>query len=151
MAVFRERTPLPPMASTADSPPPNFPRYAPLGAPMLPAPAPAPIMAAPPPPAAALSPAPAAPAQRSMVETLNRPSMALNDEKLGTAHGASEWSVVNTVDFVRATKTPQTVSSIEYDTWDHLVAAGVIPTDTHRHPQAFPGEPRLSYVPDPPN
>jgi hypothetical protein len=149
MAAFRERTPLPPMASTTDSSPPNITRFAPIIAPPLSAPAPAPAMAAPP-PAAALSPAPVIPAQRSVTENLNRPSMTPNDEKLGTAHGASEWSVVDTVNFVRATNAPQAVSSIEYDTWDHLVAAGVIPTDTHRHPQAFPGEPRLSYVPDPP-
>ena len=82
---------------------------------------------------------------------LARASKALEDEKLGTAHGASEWSVVNTVNFVRATKEPQAISSIEYDTWDHLVAKGVIPGNSRHHPQAFPGDPRLSYVPDPPS
>jgi hypothetical protein len=54
------------------------------------------------------------------------------------------------VNFIRATSTPQAVSLIEYDTWDHLVARGVIPGPVHHHPQAFPGEPRLSFVPDPP-
>jgi hypothetical protein len=73
------------------------------------------------------------------------------DEKLGTGHGASEWSVINIVDFVRATNAPQAITSIEYDTWNHLVAKGVIPADTGRHPRAFPAEPRLSYVPDPPS
>jgi len=81
---------------------------------------------------------------------LARASKVLADEKLGTAHGASEWSVINTVDFVRATREPQSIGLIEYDTWDHLVAKGVIPGNSRHHPQAFPGEPRLSYVPDPP-
>ena len=78
------------------------------------------------------------------------PHSALADEKLGTAHGAREWSVINLVDFVRATNAPQAVSLIEYDTWDHLIARGVIPGDVRHHPRAFPAEPRLSYVPDPP-
>jgi hypothetical protein len=130
IAVFRERTPLSrgPSATTADRSSP------------APAPAPAPAMAPPPPPAAA--------APRSA--SGSRPSTVLEDEKLGTAHGASEWSVINTVSFVRATNEPQAITSIEYDTWDHLVAKGVIPGNTRHHPQSFPGEPRLSYVPDPP-
>ena len=81
---------------------------------------------------------------------LARSSKALEDEKLGTAHGAREWSVINTVSFVRATKEPEAISSIEYDTWNHLVAKGVIPSNSRHRPQPFPGEPRLSYVPDPP-
>jgi hypothetical protein len=144
IAVFRERTPppQPPSAATVDRPAPNLARNAP--SPFSLAPAPAPLMA-PPPPAAALSPSPA---QRSAAGNLARP--APEDEKLGTAHGASEWSVIDTVSFDRATHEPQETTSIEYDTWDHLVAAGVIPRNTGHHPQAFPGEPRLSYVPDPP-
>jgi hypothetical protein len=153
IAVFRERAPLlqGPSATTADRPAPNIARSAPIPFSPPPAPAPAPAMVAPPPPpAAALSPSPVMPAPRSASGVLARPSIALEDEKLGTAHGASEWSVVNTVSFVRATNEPQAISSIEYDTWDHLVANGIIPGNTPHHPQAFPGEPRLSYVPDPP-
>ncbi len=153
IAVFRERTPLfqAPSAATADRPTPNIARSAPIPSSPPPAPASATAMAAPPPPAAALSPSPVMPAPRSASGDLARPSIALEDEKLGTAHGASEWSVINTVSFIRATKEPQAISSIEYDTWDHLVANGVIPSNTRHHPQAFPGEPRLSYVPDPPS
>jgi hypothetical protein len=148
MAVFEERKPPPPRASGMNRPMPNVARDTPMFAPppySIPAPASPPALAkaAPPPP-------PAAAAPRSASEGIARPSIAREDEKLGTGHGASEWSVINMVNFVRATIAPQAVSAIEYDTWDHLVANGVIPTDTHRHPRAFPGEPRLSYVPDPP-
>jgi hypothetical protein len=75
------------------------------------------------------------------------------DEKLGTAHGAREWSVVNTTTFVRATNYPQSVRQIEYDTYANLVACGVIPLpryDDHR-PRPFPVNPDgEGYVPDPP-
>jgi hypothetical protein len=151
IAVFRERTPPPEdrSATAVDRPTPNIARSEPSPPPPLPAPARA-MAAPPPPPSAALSPSPVVPAPRSASGNLVRPSNALQDEKLGTAHGASEWSVITTVDFIRATNEPQAMSLIEYDTWDHLVANGVIPRDTRHHPQAFPGEPRLSYVPDPP-
>ena len=141
MAVFEERKPMPPrpLDSSMASPMPDIVRRAPM---MVPAPPPAP-----PPPAAMQSPAPAS---RSAAEGTVGAMSARADEKLGTGHGASEWSVINIVDFVRATSAPQAITSIEYDTWDHLVANGVIPSDTGRHPRAFPGEPRLSYVPDPP-
>ncbi|MGZ5927094.1 MAG: hypothetical protein ACXWLJ_10480 [Rhizomicrobium sp.] len=143
MAVFEERKPLPPrpLDSEMVRPVPDMAREAPMKAPA------ARGLAAPPPPAAMPSPAPA---ERFASGQAAGAAIARADEKLGTGHGASEWSVINIVDFVRATRTPQAVTMIEYDSWDHLVAAGVIPGDLHRHPHPFPGEPRLSYVPDPP-
>lgn len=150
MAVFQERKP-PPVSLSENiiQPAPDIARRAPAPSPFVfSAPSlgafakAAPALAAPPPPP------PPAPAARSASGALASPALA--DEKLGTAHGASERSVVDLVDFVRATNTPQAVTTIEYDSWDHLVAAGVIPGDVHRHPHPFPGEPRLSYVPDPP-
>lgn len=138
MAVFQERKPPPaPLSENMDQPAPDIARRAPMLAPPS---APPPSLAAPAPP----------PAARSALGEMPRPSGALADEKLGTAHGASEWSVINIVNFVRATDAPQGVSLIEYDTWDHLVARGIIPGDVHHRPRAFPGEARLSYVPDPP-
>jgi len=70
-------------------------------------------------------------------------------EKLGTGHGAREWSVSYTVPFERATAYPQQVRRIEYDTFDNLVASGVIrrPWTPERGPRPFPG---AAYVPDPP-
>jgi len=75
------------------------------------------------------------------------------DERLGTAHGAREWSVVHTVSFERATPYPQSVRQIEYDTYAHLVASGVIPRwrDQEPRPRPFPLNPGgEGYVPDPP-
>ncbi len=76
------------------------------------------------------------------------------NERLGTAHGAHEWSPSQVVAFVRASPWPQTVKQIEYDTYDNLVASGVIPRgrpEMHR-PQAFPLRPHgEGYVPDPPD
>jgi hypothetical protein len=92
------------------------------------------------------APAPAAvpPAARgNETVTVTGTSIRGADEKLGTGHGASEWSVIQTVNFVRATNAPQAITAIEYDTWDHLVAKGVIPSNASGHPRAFPGEPRL--------
>jgi hypothetical protein len=72
---------------------------------------------------------------------------------LGTAHGAREWSQVRTVRFERATPYPQSVRQIEYDTYAHLVALGVIPRwryQEHR-PRPFPLNPDgQGFVPDPP-
>ena len=75
-------------------------------------------------------------------------------EKLGTAHGAREWSAVQTVSFDRATPYPQSIRQIEYDTYDRLVAAGVIPPGRRppSRPQPFPGKrDGQGYVPDPPD
>ena len=75
------------------------------------------------------------------------------DERLGTAHGGREWSVVRTVSFERATPFPQSVQQIEYDTYAHLVAQGVIPRwrEPERRPRPFPLNPDgQGYVPDPP-
>ena len=75
------------------------------------------------------------------------------EEKLGTAHGAREWSVSHTVPFVRATPYPQTVQQVEYDTYANLVASGVIPSwrQPEHRPRPFPSTPDgAGYVPDPP-
>jgi hypothetical protein len=73
-------------------------------------------------------------------------------EKLGTAHGAREWSVTTTVPFERATRYPQLVRRIEYDTFANLIASGVIPPswDRGRRPRPFPSNGGAGYVPDPP-
>jgi hypothetical protein len=95
--------------------------------------------AAPPPPSAA----------RSAPVELERRS-----EKLGTAHGAREWSEVTTVSFERATPYPQLVRRIEYDSRANLVANGVIAPPARvpdRRPRPFPSSPGGGgYVPDPP-
>jgi hypothetical protein len=152
MAVFQERKPPPsePLSENIVQPAPNIARRAPMHAPPSLA-IPAPVMAAPDKAAPSLAAAAPPPPPAARIASDSAVRSAREDEKLGTAHGASEWSVINLVDFVRATSAPRVLTTIEYDTWDHLVAAGVIPGDVHRHPHAFPGEPRLSYVPNPPS
>ena len=75
------------------------------------------------------------------------------DEKLGTGHGAREWSLTSIEPFERATPYPQFTQEIEYDTHDRLVAMGVIPTWRYgeRRPRPFPSSPDgAGFVPDPP-
>lgn len=76
---------------------------------------------------------------------------ARRSERLGTAHGQREWSQVTTVPFERASAYPRFVRQIEYDSYDNLVARGVIPRwrpqPAPPHPRPFPGG---GYVPDPP-
>jgi hypothetical protein len=72
-------------------------------------------------------------------------------QKLGTGHGARETSYVQNTTFDRLSSTPNEVVKIRYDSYENLVAMGVVrsrpvwpPT-----PNPFPDStPR--YVPDPP-
>jgi hypothetical protein len=99
------------------------------------------------PPALAI---PAAPSARAAPSA----EAAARSEKLGTGHGAREWSAVTTVGFERATSYPQLVRRIEYDSYENLVASGVIPRPRPappRPPRPFPLSPDGGgYVPDPP-
>jgi hypothetical protein len=70
---------------------------------------------------------------------------------LGTGHGGREWSSVTHVDFEREQLSPNEVIRIRYDSYDNLLAMGVIRRSAppKRWPQPFPDEPQLGYVPDP--
>ena len=146
MAVFSERPLIEPLAASRGLAPPPPGRGRAM------------VMAPPPPPPLAV------PGPRSKAAgggSLTGSRMARRDfeasaptEKLGTAHGAREWSLSEEVSFVRATPYPQSVRQIEYDTYANLVAAGVIPPGPHEdhRPQAFPSAPHGGpYVPDPPD
>jgi hypothetical protein len=95
--------------------------------------------------------APAAPPPQSSVRAAPSAQAARRSERLGTGHGRREWSQVTTVAFERATTYPRFIQQIEYDSYDNLVARGVIPRyrprPTPPHPRPFPGN---GYVPDPP-
>lgn len=71
--------------------------------------------------------------------------------KLGTGHGAREFSRVRMVSFQRASAYPHYIYRVEYDSEARLIASGVMPrpTPTPRTPSPFPGN-REGYVPDPP-
>ncbi|MFC4763714.1 hypothetical protein [Dyella koreensis] len=94
-------------------------------------------------PAAAEANAPAPAAKQTQALT----ARAKSDAPLGTGHGEREYSAVNYVDFKRASDTPDEVITLYYDTWEHLVAQGVVPATPPRRgrPEPFPG----SFVPDP--
>jgi hypothetical protein len=62
-------------------------------------------------------------------------------EKLGTGHGAREASYVQNTQFDRLSSTPNEVIKIRYDSFENLVAMGVVPSRP-----AWRG----GYVPDPP-
>ena len=70
-------------------------------------------------------------------------------QRIGTGHGAREWSPVGRTDFVRASRTPAQVVQLRYDDEDSLVALGIVPRH-YRHgryetPRAFPN----GFVADP--
>jgi hypothetical protein len=64
---------------------------------------------------------------------------------LGTGHGRSVTSVVRYAEFERASEAPEEIIAFYYDSYENLVARGVIPA-ARRIPQPFPGP----FVPDPP-
>jgi hypothetical protein len=73
-------------------------------------------------------------------------------ERLGTGHGARETSVARVTTFERATSQPEQRVEIRYDSYENLVAAGIVPPPrlAATPPHAFPADPPLGYVPDPP-
>ncbi len=67
-------------------------------------------------------------------------------ERLGTAHGRSEDSWVDTTAFERAQARPDEIITIRYDRPETLVAMGIIaPAGPNPFPSSEPG-----FVPDPP-
>ncbi len=73
-------------------------------------------------------------------------SMARAEEPLGTGHGARETAPVTYTDFVRESSRPNEIVSVYYDSYDNLVAHGVIRAPRRQaEPQPFPN----SFVPDP--
>jgi hypothetical protein len=79
-------------------------------------------------------------------------NMAPMDKKLGTGHGARETSYVQTTTFDRLSSSPNEVIKIRYDSWENLVAMGVVPSRPawHPGPNPFPDSTLPRYVPDPP-
>jgi hypothetical protein len=99
---------------------------------------------------AAPSAAPAA-ADRAPAKALAERQEAARS-RLGTGHGEREVSEVSRTEFERASATPVEVISIQYDRWENLVAAGIIPPErVATQPRPFPGSrDGAGYVPDPP-
>ena len=89
------------------------------------------------------TPAPAKDAQ----PTEKARALAKSEERLGTGHGAREYSHVDNTTFDRASRWPAEQLSIFYDSYRNLVAQGIIERPiARRDPQPFPN----GFVPDPP-
>lgn len=80
---------------------------------------------------------------------------ALARQRIGTGHGAREWSPVGQTQFERASSLPVQVMQLRYDDAATLAAIGILPRPPAWHtpsrdasrPEAFPG----GFVADPPN
>ena len=86
----------------------------------------------------------------SKAETQNsvaRARQSVRDEPLGTGHGERAESAITYTSFERASSRPDEMDSVWYDSYNNLIARGVIvvPRPIHRDPQPFPNE----FVPDP--
>jgi hypothetical protein len=73
-------------------------------------------------------------------------------QKLGTGHGARESSYVQNTQFDRMSNTPNEIIRIRYDSFENLVAMGVVPSRQRpwSSPNPFPDSTLPKYVPDPP-
>jgi hypothetical protein len=105
--------------------------------------------------AAPPSPAPSSLGSSAKSADLQSPSNMASmapAEKLGTGHGAREASYVQNTTFDRLSSTPNEVIKIRYDSWENLVAMGVVPSRPawHAAPNPFPDSTPPRYVPDPP-
>ena len=94
----------------------------------------------------------AAPAPRlAEVAPNSAASNMLQQQKLGTGHGAREASYVQNTTFDRLSTTPNEIIKIRYDSYENLVAMGVVPTHpVWQTPNPFPDSSKQTYVPDPP-
>jgi hypothetical protein len=102
-------------------------------------------------------PAPIAPAPPGLMNRLNgaaadaAPAARAESRaaaKLGTGHGASEWSPIQHTAFQRRSSQPTQVLAIHYDSPANLMAAGIMPRRMAALPRPFPNS--GGYVPDPP-
>ena len=74
------------------------------------------------------------------------PRAAQEEARLGTGHGRREASQVQHVAFERASSTPAETITLYYDSYQNLLARGIIrdPVPVAGLPRPFPG-----FVPDP--
>ncbi len=73
------------------------------------------------------------------------------ETRLGTGHGEREYSYVADTEFHRMQPQPNEVIRIRYDSFENLVAMGIVrkPRASWHAPDPFPG-PEGRFVPDPP-
>jgi hypothetical protein len=98
--------------------------------------------------AGAMQPPPAsAPAPAERQAEKDSRALAKTEQRLGTGHGAREYSHIDTTTFERASSWPAEQVAVYYDSYRNLVAQGIIERPiARRDPQPFPN----GFVPDPP-
>jgi hypothetical protein len=97
------------------------------------------------------APAPVPAPELAQIQPYATPSNPAPAQKLGTGHGAREASYVQDTTFDRLTSTPNEIIKIRYDSYENLVAMGVVPTrPAWQRPNPFPDSSLPRYVPDPP-
>lgn len=79
-------------------------------------------------------------------------AVTVPEPKLGTGHGEREYSYVSHTEFLRMQDQPDEVIRIRYDSFENLLALGVVKRPRPAAPGAnpFPASPDQQYVPDPP-
>jgi len=88
----------------------------------------------------------AAPEQRPS-QAFEKDKSVAKTERLGTGHGAREYSHIESTTFERSSSRPAEQLAVYYDSYRNLVAQGIIARPIARQdPQPFPN----GYVPDPP-
>jgi len=83
-----------------------------------------------------------------------KPAAPAPAERLGTGHGARESSYVTSTSFERSSVRPVEIVSLQYDRYENLARAGVIPQvgRADPSPRPFPRSAQnAGYVPDPPS
>jgi hypothetical protein len=72
--------------------------------------------------------------------------------KLGTGHGEREYSYVSHTEFARLQPQPNEIIRIRYDSFENLLAMGIVKRPRAQPPtmNPFPASPEQQYVPDPP-
>ncbi len=96
--------------------------------------------------------APAAPAARAEAQTAPR-AAAARDDRLGTGHGRIEASQTRYAAFERASSEPAETVVIYYDSYQNLLARGIVPPapPQYPYPPRRPGpNPFPGFVADPP-
>jgi hypothetical protein len=87
--------------------------------------------------------------QASALAMLRAPAA---EARLGTGHGEREYSSVVDTEFRRQQVQPNEIIRIRYDSYNNLVAMGIIrrPQPARGAPDAFPSSAQRHFVPDPP-
>jgi hypothetical protein len=91
-------------------------------------------------------------ATRNLASPSQVPPAPAPAPKLGTGHGDREVSYVNHTEFARMQPQPNEVIRIRYDSFENLMAMGIIkrPHPTLPTTDPFPASTEEQYVPDPP-